>query len=132
MGRRVLQVVLLFIAATPALALFAVAPTLIYNRVAYGTFAAWEAPTRVDYCGRRYYPGAERRPQSLAEVTAFLAANHLSGLTQVATAPWGKPVIANVMTPEMKAKYMTQVCTMELWVKTGNDTYVPYALSGGP
>jgi hypothetical protein len=132
MGRRVLQIVLLFVAVTPALALFAVAPTLIYNRVAYGTLAAWEAPTRVDYCGRRYYPAEERQPQTLAEVTSFLAENKMSGFTQVATAPWGRPVVANVMSPEIKAKYMTQVCSMEVWVKTGNDAYVPYALSGGP
>jgi hypothetical protein len=132
MGRRVLQVVVLLVSATAAIALVAVAPTLLHNRVVYGTFATWEAPPRVDYCGRRYYPAQEPKPQTLAEVTAFLAENKLHGLTQIATAPSGLPVLANVMSPEMKARYSTEVCTMEVWVKTGDDAYVPYDLSGGP
>ena len=132
MGRRVLQVVLLFVFATVAIALFAVAPTLVHNRIVYGTFATWEAPSRVDYCGRRYYPAPEPKPQTLAEVTASLAENNLHGLTQIATAGWGLPVVANVMSPETRATHSTQVCTMEVWVQTDDDAYVPYELSGGP
>ncbi len=132
MGRRVLQIVLLLVSATAVIALFAVAPTLVHNRVVYGTFATWEAPPRVDYCGRRYYPGPESKPQTQAEVVAFLAQNNMHGLTQIATAPSGRPVVANVMSSEMKARYSTEVCTMEVWVKTGEDAYVPYSLSGGP
>ncbi len=99
------------------------------NRVTYGTFDTGPPP-RVDYCGRRYYPG--NQTQTLAEVRAFLAENGLTGLTRVATAPSGMPVVANVMPLSVRASYHTKVCTMQVWVQSGPDSYRPYALSGGP
>ena len=132
MGRRVLRVVLFFVSATVAVAIFAVAPNLIHDRLAFGTIASAGPPPRVDYCGRRYYPADAPQAQTLAEVQASLAQNGLHGLTTVDTAPSGMPVVANVMSTETRASYHTNVCTMALWVKTGTDAYVGYSLSGGP
>ncbi|TME06306.1 MAG: hypothetical protein E6I61_00130 [Chloroflexi bacterium] len=132
MGRRVLQIVLLFASAAVTVAIFAVAPTPIHNRLAYGTFDTTGAPPRVDYCGRRYYPSDQPKTETLAEVETFLARDGLHGLTQVDTAPSGMPVVTNVIPPEVRAQYHTNVCTMVLWVKTGSDAYVGYSLSGGP
>jgi hypothetical protein len=36
------------------------------------------------------------------------------------------------MTPAERAAYHTNVCTMEVFVQTGPDRYLPYGLSGGP
>jgi len=36
------------------------------------------------------------------------------------------------MTPAERAGYHTNVCTMEVFVQTGPDQYLPYGLSGGP
>jgi hypothetical protein len=100
------------------------------NRAAFGTFDTSGAPPRVDYCGRRYYPGGN--VDSLAQVNAFLALNKLYGITRIDTAPSGMPIVANVMSPAVRATYHTNVCSMSLWVQTGPDSYLGYGISGGP
>jgi hypothetical protein len=112
--------------------MFAVAPTLIQDRLTYGPFDVASAPPRVDYCGRRYYPGSTSQVQTLAQVQAFLAENGLHGLTRVGTAPSGMPVVTHLLTPDLQVKYHTNICTMALWVQSGPDAYVGYGLSGGP
>jgi len=102
----------------------------IHNQATFGTFYTTGAPPRIDWCGRRYYPGAT--DETLAEVHAFLAKNGLGGLTQVDSTPSGLPVVANVMSPAQRAANRTNICTMELWVKIGADRYRIYGLSGGP
>jgi hypothetical protein len=84
----------------------------------------------VDYCGRRYYPGS--KTDSLAQIEAFLGLNGLHGLSRIDTAPSGAPIVANVMPPQVRAQYHTNVCTMEVWVQIGPDAYRAYGLSGGP
>jgi hypothetical protein len=121
-------VVLVVVAAI----LVAGASTVVYNRVTFGTFNVLGPPSRVDYCGRRYYPGEPPRTDSLAQVTAFLASNRMSGLTRIGSTTSGLPIVANVMSLETRAAYHTNVCTMELWVQTEPDGYVGYGLSGGP
>lgn len=96
----------------------------------YGTFDTTGAPPRVDYCGRRYYPG--RSIDTLVQVHNFLALNHLQGLTRIGTAPSGMPIVAYVAPPSVRAKFHTDVCAMEVWVRSGSDSYVGYGLSGGP
>ncbi len=130
MGRRVLAIVLLIASGIVTVAIVAVAPQAVHDRIAFGTFDTTAAPPRVDYCGRRYYPGD--RTDTLAGVQGFLAENGLHGLTQIDTAPSGMPIIANVLPPDMRAQYHSNVCTMALWVQTGPDTYRAYGLSGGP
>lgn len=132
MGRRVPRVVLLCVAATVTIAIFAVAPTSIQNRMVYGTFSIFGTPPRVDFCGRRYYPGSAAAPESRARVDFFLAENGQRGLARVGTTPSGMPVVANLMSPERRSQLHTSVCTMEVWVQSGPDAYVPYGLSGGP
>jgi hypothetical protein len=132
MGRRVLRIVLLCVSGIVTVAIFAVAPTLIQDRLTYGTFDVASAPPRVDYCGRRYYPGNVSQVQTLAQVEAFLAENGLHGLTRVGTAPSGMPVMTNLLSPVVQAEHQTDVCTMVLWVQSGPDAFVGYALSGGP
>ena len=103
-----------------------------YNRVTFGTFYTAGAPPRLTYCDRNYYPGDASRADSLAHVNSFLATNGQNGLTRVGSTPSGLPIVANVMSPEARASFHTKVCTMELWVQTGADSYVAYVLSGGP
>ena len=103
--------------------------TAIHNWAAFGTFDTAGPPSRVDYCGRRYYP--DGNVDSLGQVEAFLASNNTTGVTQVETAPSGMPIVANVMAPAVRARYRTNVCTMSLWVKAGPDAYAAYGLSGG-
>jgi hypothetical protein len=129
-GRRVARIVIFFAAAIATIAIFAVAPTAIHNRAAFGTFDTTGAPPRIDYCGRRYYPGSNTDP--LAQVQHFLALNKLHGLTRIDTAPSGMPIVTNVIPPQVRAQYHTNVCTMVLWVQTGPDAYLGYGLSGGP
>jgi hypothetical protein len=113
-----------------AAVLLAIGIPAMHNRLTYGTFSTEGPPPRVDYCGRRYYPGSPA--ESRSSVDAFLARNGLSGLTRVGTTPSGMPIVANVMSPATRASYHTNICTMGVWVQTGADSYLPYALSGGP
>jgi hypothetical protein len=130
MGRRVARIAIFFVAAIATIAMFAVAPTALHNRAMFGTFDTAGPPPRVDYCGRRYFPGSNT--DSLAQVHVFLGLNKLHGLTQIDTAPSGMPIVTNLIPPEVRAEYHTSVCTMEVWVQTGPDAYLGYGLSGGP
>ncbi len=130
MGRRVLPIVLLIASGIATVAIVAVAPPAIHDQIAFGTFDTTATPPRVDYCGRRYYPAD--RTETLAIVQGFLAENGLQGLTQIDTAPSGMPIIANVLPPDLRAHYHTNVCAMVVWVQTEPDAYVAYSLSGGP
>jgi hypothetical protein len=127
--RRTLNLVIL---GVPAAILIAGASIAVYNRVYFGTFYTAGAPPRISYCGRTYYPGDTTRADSLAHLTSFLASNGQSGLTRVGSTPSGLPIVANVMSLETRASFHTDVCTMEVWVQTGPDSYVVYGLSGGP
>jgi hypothetical protein len=102
----------------------------IHNRAVFGTFDNTGPPPRVEYCGRRYYPGD--KTETLAQVQTFLAGDQLHGLTQIDTAPSGMPIVTHVIPPEVRAQYHTNVCTMVLWVQTAPDAYLGYGLSGGP
>jgi len=126
----VLPIVAALVAAIGASFSFPPAVAALHNRAAFGTFDTSGAPPRVDYCGRRYYPGSN--VDTLAQVKAFLALDKLYGITRIDTAPSGMPIVANVMSPDLRARYHTDVCTMLLWVQTGPDSYLAYGLSGGP
>jgi hypothetical protein len=108
----------------------AVAPPALHDRLVWGTFATSGAPPRVDYCGRRYYPG--EATETLAGVQALLAENRYQGLTQIDTTPSGMQVVAHVIPSADRARLHSDVCTMVLWVRTGPNAYLGYSLSGGP
>ncbi len=125
-----MRIVLLFVSGVVTVAVFALAPNLIQHRLTYGTFDVASAPPRVDYCGRRYYPGSTSQVETRAQVQASLAESGLYGLTRVGTAPSGMPVVTHPLTPDLKAKHHPNICTMALWVQSGPDAYVGYGLSG--
>ena len=129
MRGRGLRVVLL---AVPAAVLLAGASIAVYNRANFGTFYTTGAPPKITYCGREYVLSDPPGIDTLAHVSAFLAANGQNGLTRIGSTPSGLPIVANVMSAEMKASLSTNVCTMEVWVQTAPDRYVAYGLSGGP
>ncbi len=104
--------------------------TAVNNQVVYGTVATSGSPPRVEYCGRRYFP--DERTMTADQIKADLALNGVEGLSRVGTAPSGAAVVAHVMPPSVRAQYHTNVCTMEVWVQTGPDSYRAYVLSGGP
>jgi len=119
-------------AVATAAVLVAAGVTAVHNFAVFGTISTSGAPPRVDYCGRRYYPSDTPVAMSRAQVDAFLAENGEHGLDRIDTTPSGLPVLANVMTPEVRRAHYTNVCTMGVWVQTGADSYVAYGLSGGP
>jgi len=120
MGRRVVQVIALLASAIAVVAIFAVAPTFLHDRLVFGTFATSGAPPLVDFCGRHYYP-AQQAVSGLPR-----------GLAVIDTAPSGMPVLADLLSPAEQAQHHTNVCTMQLFVQTGPHSYLSYGLSGGP
>ena len=127
--RRAFAVVLL---AVPVTIFIAGASIAVYNRANFGTFFTTGVPPRIEYCDRNYYPGNPDRIDTLANVTSFLTANGMSGLTRIGSTPSGLPIVASVMSAETKVSLSTNVCAMEIWVQTGADAYVGYGISGGP
>ena len=127
---RALLLTSLGLSAGIAAVVLAIGIPAVQNRLTYGTFSTEGPPPRVDYCDRRYYPGPPAKSRS--SVDAFLARSALSGLTRVGTTPSGMLIVANVMSPATRASFHTNICTMDVWVQTGADRYLPYALSGGP
>ncbi|MGH7764932.1 MAG: hypothetical protein ACREOM_11030 [Candidatus Dormibacteraceae bacterium] len=132
MGRRVLRIVLRLVSGIVTVAIVAVAPIAIQNRLTYGTFATTGAPPRVDYCGRRYYPATSPASATLAHVEASLALDERHGLARIGVAPSGMPIVTNLNPSAAPGAHGSNVCTMELWVQTGPDSYAGYSLSGGP
>lgn len=95
---------------------------LLYYRSTYGTFAWWQIPPRIGYCGRDYLRGT----------TVASLPSQDRQLVQVTTI---EPVGRAVYAPQPAHSAVTPVpnlpCAMGLVIKQG-DSYVQYALSGGP
>jgi hypothetical protein len=110
--------------AAGLLALGALAP-MVYYRLTYHTFAWWQPPPEINYCGRQYVQGSTVTTLATAEWT----------FTQVMTVyPEGWHVDAKQ--PRGDTGVVTSVpglpCTMGLVLEQRNDSYVQYGLSGGP
>jgi len=122
--------------ATAVLALTAVlliAGTFAY-RYTYGSW--WQAPQRIPYCGRTYMPGTP--DLSLAEIRQAVSQTGLPGGAPGPLVSIGKtpPVVGADMlaavTPEARRQQLGIPCAMALYLKTGDDQYRAYGLSGGP
>ena len=95
---------------------------LLYYRSTYGTFAWWQIPPRIGYCGRDYLRGT----------TVAALPGQYGKLVQVTTIePAGRAVYAMQPTQSAVTSVPNLPCAMSLVVKQGN-SYVQYALSGGP
>lgn len=95
---------------------------LLYYRSTYGTFAWWQIPPRIGYCGRDYLRGS----------TVAALPSQEGKLVQVTTIePAGRAVYAMQSAQSGTAAVAGLPCTMGLVVKQG-DQFVQYALSGGP
>ena len=104
---------------------------LLYEGFVYmnwGTlYPAEGPPPRIDWCGRRYYPGHD------TITSAELATEPGVGqVRQVATTPSGLSVLASPLSVQDQASHRTTVCAMAVYVKVQADSYLPYWLSGGP
>ena len=103
-------------------AVLAVLGWLLYYRSTYGTFAWWQIPPRIGYCGRDYLRGTTvaSLPSSDGE------------LVQVTTIePAGRAVYAPRTARDTVPMVPALPCAMGLVIKQGN-SYVQYGLSGGP
>ena len=93
------------------------------SRVDYGTFGFWRLPERIEFCDRRYYKHAasiEWEPTAIAASTSGRSTWATVGHTVSR-----KPIRALMLSD-------SSVCTMALYVETGDGRYRPYVLSGGP
>ena len=124
--RRWLRSLVVLLTILGALMVLVPAGVVVANRVAFGRFAFWAPPARVDYCGRRYY---EQGPES-GHPSDFLGADSDEGSAwkQVASTFTGRPIFA------VEGTHTTPgaVCTMALYVQDGKDQWLVYPLSGGP
>ena len=83
--------------------------------------------TRINWCGRRYYPA----PQALS-AQEFAQVPEPRTWTHILTTRSGETVLAIPSTAAEKARYRTEVCAMILYVRESPDRYIEYPLSGGP
>lgn len=110
-----------------AMAAVGVAGVATYNRSRFGRWAFWALPYRVDYCGRRYYPSNREISGTPAGLTAQVAGRPVWHTVERTLT--GRRIEAPVQDPEHN---IYAVCTMILYIRTGDRTYRPYVLSGGP
>ena len=116
--RRIVITVSLIFAA----AVLAAAGWLLYYRSTYGTFAWWQIPPRIGYCGREYDRGT----------TVATLPSQDASLVQVMTIePAGRAVYTLRSATGTVAPVANLPCAMGLIVKQ-SDKYVQYGLSGGP
>ncbi|HZP54127.1 hypothetical protein [Actinocrinis sp.] len=103
-------------------AVLAVVGWLLYYRSTYGTFAWWQIPPRIEYCGREYDRGT----------TVAALPGQDTVLVQVMTVePAGRAVYTLRSVTGTVAPVANPPCAMGLIVKQ-SDKYVQYGLSGGP
>lgn len=102
--------------------------TAVYlSRQDYGTFAFWRVPSRIDYCGRRYFPGGIVR----GPASAFT-----SEVDPVAEPRWETVghtfSLRPIQAPVLGRRELSSVCAMAVYVPVGGGRYEFYSLSGGP
>ena len=105
------------------LVLLATGAWLVYYRVTFGTFAWWQVPPRISYCGRDFDRGTtvpSAPPQGFA-------------LTQVMTVePAGWRVYAENPAAKTSVPIAGLPCTMVLVLEQDDHRFVQYGLVGGP
>ena len=103
----------------------------VQYRTAYGTFAWWDVPPRVTWCGRTYLgdDGPEVDRAGLQMIRGQLDGDAPYPIAQVGTVA-GRPLLAAVV-PEVR-RTSGIPCAMQVAVQTGDDSYRTYTLSGGP
>ncbi len=92
---------------------------LIYNRAIFGTWAPFVNPERIDYHGRRYYPGT-----STGDLTDLHKA--------IPNFYWGRDLYVyrqHYLDVDVHRKSDTY---MQVLLENQDGTYSAYTLSGGP
>jgi hypothetical protein len=127
-GRPTRRQRLLVIALLAFIGLGVLYPTAaaLLSRKDYGTFAFWNVPNRIDYCGRRYYDGGLQQG-----IPALFESRDSAGVARWTFLSWtfsGRSIYANVS----PARPPSSVCTMALYIPIGGGKWETYSLSGGP
>jgi hypothetical protein len=98
-----------------------------FSRKDYGTFAFWNVPSRIGYCGRTYDDGgSEQGSPALFASHDSEAGAHWSRLSWTFS---GRSIYAATATPSPPT---ITVCTMVLYMPLGGGRWETYPLSGGP
>jgi hypothetical protein len=119
--RRVIVVVGWILAVVVIVVVVSSTALMLLSRRDYGTFAFWSTPERINYCGRRYYPGdTPVRPTAHDDRSSWRVVGHTFGL---------EPIYA----PGPLASHAhSRVCTFVVYVPASGGRYWAYSLSGGP
>jgi hypothetical protein len=115
------RIVIVVASVVTGMMVFATLGWLLYYRSVYGTFALWQTPPRIEYCGREYDRGAT--------VVAIPSDRELVPVMTIE--PAGLAVYAEQPTHEGMPPVANLPCAMGLAVSQ-DDHYLLYGLSGGP
>jgi hypothetical protein len=118
--QRVLVVALLIVLA---LGIVYPAVAALLSRKDYGTFAFWKLPSRINYCGRRYYDSGSQIG-SPARFDA-LDGDRSARWTFLSWTFSGRSIFADVSST-------SSLCTGALYIPLGDGKWETYGLSGGP
>jgi hypothetical protein len=122
------------VVAVLTLVVAATAAALAY-RSAYGTFAWWDDPAQISWCGRTYLPG-DAPLQTRAEVEqqrGRIGDDDPYPVVTVARIPpvIGRSVLASVTPPETRERLQVP-CAMAVFYESEPDGFRAYTISGGP
>ena len=103
-----------------------------YSRAAFGTWDPMAQPNRIDYCDRRYYPGAH---VGRAQIDAMGNGFGVFPFRQVGITASGTPIFAKPLPGSLRRQSPNAgplPCAMAVYLKVGADDYLAYGISGGP
>jgi hypothetical protein len=115
---------LIVVAAVLVLTAYPVTAAVL-SRKDYGTFAFWKLPSRIDYCGRRYYDGGPQTENPVVIASKDSPADaHWSRLSWTFS---GRSIYGDVFRPTG----VSGVCATALFIPLGGGRWEAYGLSGG-
>lgn len=126
----VLRRVLLAVVVVPVAGL---ALLSIHSRLAFGVWDPGSRPTRISYCGRTYDVAANSTVWTRERATGGTDPGAQAAWSQVGRTDAFVPYYAMVVPDSVRQRVSPGLpCSMAVYLRLGDDAYLPYGLSGGP
>jgi hypothetical protein len=105
----------------------------IHSRLAFGVWDPWSNPTRISYCGRTYDVAASGTLWARERATSGTDPGFRAAWSEVGRTDAFAPYYAMVVPDPVRQRFSPPLpCTMAVYLRLGDDAYLPYGLSGGP
>lgn len=105
----------------------------IHSRLSFGVWDPTSQPNRIEYCGRTYNLTTSGTVWSRERATSASDASFEAAWSEVGRTDTFVPYYAMVVPDPVRLRVSPPLpCTMAVYLRLGDDVYLPYGLSGGP